>query len=203
MRTTRLAAAGVAALVALSGTFAAADTTGEQTVTIAVTAAPRTITTAGSVAISMPIATEGGVELDPATVTTEGSPTIAYTNPAGNGAARISAALLQIDGDAITSPTPNVNGWDLLGIEVAVNLAAAAALGDETVPTPSGDTNRAFEVFQIGGTPTLRTNTGALLTGIPDGVDRAATAIVYAISGQQPLSAASNALTIAFTIEDD
>lgn len=203
MRTTRLAAAGVAALVALSGTFAAADTTGEQTVTIEVTAAPRTITTAGSIAISVPIATEGGVDLDPATVTTDGSPTIAYTNPAGNGAARISAELVQIDGNAIAGTAVDSNGWNLLGIEVAVDLAAAAALGDETVPTPSGDTNRAFEVFTIGGTATLRTNTGALLTGIPDDVDRAATAIVYAISGQQPLSAASNALTIAFTIEDN
>ena len=184
------------------GTFAAADTTGEQTVTIEVTAAPRTITTAGSIAISVPIATEGGTDLDPATVTTEGSPTIAYTNPAGNGAARISAQLVQIDGDAIVGTAVDSNGWNLLGIEVAVNLAAAA-LGDETVPTPSGDTNRPFAIFSHAGTPTLRTNTGALLTGIPDDVDRAATAIVYDISGQQPLSAASNALTIAFTIEDD
>lgn len=188
----------MAALVALSGTFAAADTTGEQTVTIEVTAAPRTITTTGAVAISVPIATEGGVDLDPATVTTEGSPTIAYINPAGNGAARISAELVQIDGNAIVGTAVASNGWNLLGIRINISLAAAAEDRDETAPATTSAIRAAFS-----STPALQLTTGALLTGIPDGVDRTATAIVYAISGQQPLSAESNALTIAFTIEDN
>ena len=182
----------------LSGTFAAADTTGEQTVTIEVTAAPRTITTAGSIAISVPIATEGGTDLDPATVTTEGLPTIAYTNPAGNGAARISAQLVQIDGNAIVGTAVNSNGWKLGGIRINISLAAAAEDRDETVPATTAPIRA-----QFFSTPALTLSTGDLLTGIPDDVDRAATAIVYAISGQQPVSAASNALTIAFTIEDN
>ena len=174
--------------------------------TIEVTAAPRTITTAGSVAISVPIATEGGVDLDPATVTTEGSPTIAYTNPAGNGAARISAQLVQIDdkptADLSVHPTLGPleagSGWELGGIRINISLAAAAEDRDETVPATTAPIRA-----QFFSTPALTLSTGDLLTGIPDDVDRAATAIVYAISGQQPVSAASNALTIAFTIEDN
>ena len=185
MRKTRLAAAGAAAAIALSGTVAAASTTGEQTVTITVEALARTVTTGGDATLTITAGAAGN------TAEVGGSPTIAYTNGA-DGTAKITAALTAVDGSGTGMPTAWENG--LGDLELSVSLAAAAEDRDET--SAEGPA-----ISEAGGI--LTSNVGDLLTGIPTNVDRSATAVAYELGGTAPSAAGSTELTITFTITDN
>lgn len=125
MRTTRLAAAGVAAVVGLSSAIAAADTTGEQTVTIAVAAAPRSITV-------------GEPTGDPLTVaagaTASGSQTSTLAYSAGpDGAAKIEVTRLVYNAAERVEPSTSAGrtSWaNVLG-DLTLQLQAVAAGGSE------------------------------------------------------------------------
>ena len=124
MRTTRLAAAGVAAVVGLSSAIAAADTTGEQTVTIAVAAAPRSITV-------------GEPTGDPLTVavgaTASGSQTSTLAYSAGSDDAAKIVLQHKVFDQSIKNTETNA-GWstwpDLLG-DLTLQIQADAAGGSE------------------------------------------------------------------------
>lgn len=76
MRTTRLTAAGVAAVLALGGTVAAASTTAEQTVTIEVASTALSISVSGNVTFSVePGSTANG---------TDTSSEITFENPSSS-----------------------------------------------------------------------------------------------------------------------
>jgi hypothetical protein len=186
MRTTRLAAAGAAAAIALGGAVAAADNhTDTQTVTINVEALARTVTTGGSATLTITAGAAG------TTAVPTGEPTIAYTN-GPDGAAKITAALTEVNGSATGMATAWRNG--LGDLELAISLAAAADGRDET--TAAGAAIKEFSGL-------LTSNAGNLLTGIPVNVERSATAVAYTLAGTAPSAAASTDLTITFTIAAD
>jgi hypothetical protein len=187
-RLKRTAAAG-AALVALGGSVASADDPGEatQTVTITVTQAPRTVSVAGSPALSIVSGASGN------TAEFAGSPTISYANPAGLGLAQIDASItrLTIDGEERTSP----NGSDLVDLFGVSGVSL-------TVRTTTGDTDSEQTGFVALSALTGQLSTSAVVSGVSSGTTRTTQPITYGIVGS-PDNVGVHTIDITFTITDD
>jgi hypothetical protein len=188
MSRTRLAAAAGVAALTLGATAAAADTTANQTVTITVTQIERSVTTAGDATLTI----VSGAAADTAVLT--GTPTIAYSN--GSGGAEIVASITAIAG---VEGTPDAGDlFTVFGATTAltIDLAAAEAAGSDELANDS--------VAIAGVTDSDDPiQTAAVLGGIPEDVDRSATAVVYGLSGAAPITVGTTALTVTFTIGND
>ena len=190
MRTTRLAAAGVAAVVGLSSAIAAADTTGEQTVTIAVAAAPRSITV-------------GEPTGDPLTVavgaTASGSQTSTLAYSAGSDDAADIVVLHEV-----LMATPGAEGegtgsaWSTLLGDLTLQIQADAGGGNEgTASTVTLDRD---------SPNTLETVVADLVTGIAVNEIVTGKQITYTLGGTATNIAFPGEIAdvvITFTIVDE
>ena len=182
MRRTRLTAAGAAAVIALGGTIAAAeDTTADQTVTIEVTAAPRSIT------VSAP---EGDLSV---TAGEEGTDTTTSTlayNAGPDDAAKITAEVKGVEPDADESPSLT-NNWAAALNELTLGVAASDMTGDEgTAATPG-----AFAKDSVDARD--------LVTGIEANEVVTGKTITYTLGGNAPSTAVTAFVEITFTITDN
>ena len=189
MSRTRLAAAAGVAALTLGATAAAADTTANQTVTITVTQIERSVTTAGDATLTI----VSGAAADTAVLT--GTPTIAYSN--GSGGAEIVASITAIAG---VEGTPDAGDlFTVFGATTALTIDLAAAA------EAAGSGELANDSVAIAGVTNSDDpiQTAAVLGGIPEDVDRSATAVVYGLSGAAPITVGTTALTVTFTIGND
>jgi len=199
MRRTRLAAAAGVAALTLGATVAGATGTTDddtQTVTIEVKALERSVTAAGSAAISI---VAGAA---PSTASVESTATIAYTNGPDDGEALITAAITKV-GNTIGSEFSTAVERGVLfsrfgaSTGIAVSLAASAALGPEfvrdladTTLTPSNSSDDSPLEF------------GDVLAKIPANVSRAPQPVAYTLAGAPPVTVQTTDLTVTFTIGD-
>ena len=107
MRKTRLAAAGAAAAIALGGTVAAASTTGEQTVTITVEAAPLTLSLNASPDVTF-TPNVGATDLELEDTTTQ----LTYHNPTGSDTATAKVTVAR-SGQGLLDPSLEGSGRNL------------------------------------------------------------------------------------------
>ena len=179
MRRTRLTAAGAAAVIALGGTIAAAEdpTKADQTVTIEVTAAPRSITVGEPVGNLSVTAGATGVE-----ETTTSS--LAYN--AGPDAAKITAEVKEVK-----DVGEDVSDWAAeLG---ALTLALTTDLGE----SDQGDAQTP-DAFADGDEVARDLVTGIAANEVVTGKE-----ITYALGGDAPTTARSAFVEITFTITDE
>jgi len=184
-RTRLAAAAGVAALTLGATAAVADDPTATQEVTITVEAIERSVTTDGSATITI----TSGEATSEAVVT--GTPTIAYSN--GSDVADIEATISAIGENE--SPTRD-ELFDVFGAATGLTIDLAAAADDRT----ENATTQTI-VGQSGENVAIPSS--GVLGNIPTNVNRTATAVVYGLSGDAPVTVATTALTVTFTITDD
>ena len=185
MRRTRLTAAGAAAVIALGGTIAAAEdpTKADQTVTITVTAAARSITV-GDPGGDLSVA--AGDEAVSETTTS----TLAYNAGDEVGGAKITAEVKAVSPAASENPSLT-NNWAERLDELTLGVAASGMANDEgTAATPG-----AFDKDSVAARD--------LVTGIAENEVVKDKLITYTLGGNAPSTAVNASVEITFAITDN